>query len=165
MTHAERHILRGNPWPYGAQGGAGDRMIDWATERGLMLSGSRKCLHWLDKGRCPHDGWRDYDEGFCRGGRHSHHWMDHVTAWRGAGGRRLMLCQPYGRENGLSDAEIADLENVAKTWKFHIDIFATGWYGYGTTAIELTRARETGDACVMDFREFNRGELPAWRGM
>jgi len=59
--------------------------------------------------------------------------MDHVSAWKGDDGKRLLLCQPY--QFGLGDCQT--LIDACAKFNLKAYIAGRGWYGFGTIAIEL----------------------------
>ncbi len=119
--------ITGDRWPYGAHVDTRARrpLVDWATAGNLRYSENARCLHWIARGRCI--------DGLCAEGHGSRHWLDHVTGWTRDGKPAVLLAQPYG----LGTDDIADLATVAEQWHLDVRIDGTGWYGYGTTFVEL----------------------------
>ncbi|MEU8334724.1 hypothetical protein [Micromonospora tulbaghiae] len=111
-------------WPYGPNIdiAARQQLVDWATDLGVSRAETRcQNLHWLRVGRC---GVRYY-EALPR-------WADHVTRWKRDGPPALLVAQPYG----LTDEDLADLE-VLGDEGLHVEIVGEGWYGHGTTMVQV----------------------------
>lgn len=109
------------PRPYGANAA----MEKWASARKLKWSERAHCLHWVSVGRC--------SAGLCMDSHLSREWMDHVSGWIDADGKRLLLCQPYS----FSRADCQTLIDACLKFKLKATIHGRGWYGNGTVAIEL----------------------------
>jgi hypothetical protein len=103
------------------------RKAEWAKARGLRSSHGQ-CLHWIARGRCA--------AGWCRENHTDHAWMDHATGWTKDGKPALLLCQPYQ----LGEEDFRDLLLVAERFNLKFSVHGCGWYGFGTVAVELTRA-------------------------
>ncbi|MFE2617101.1 hypothetical protein ACFXA2_26250 [Micromonospora chalcea] len=116
-------------WPYGPNIDviSRQRLIEWAGELGVSLASTRcQNLHWLQVGRC---GVR-YCEALPG-------WADHVTRWKRDGGPAVLVAQPYG----LNAHDLADLDQVADDDRLHVEIVDEGWYGHGTTMVEVWNRR------------------------
>jgi len=115
-------------WPYGVHTAATQQaMLDWADACRLRYSQAGRCLHWIARGRC--------GVGLCREGRSAHRWMDHLTGWTRAGAPAVLIAQPYD----LSSDDITDLATVAGEYSVDVHINGTGWYGHGSTFVQLWR--------------------------
>lgn len=116
-------------WPYGAHTPVvRAALLDWAEDLGVRLAGARRrCLHWISVGRC--------GVGDCRENRGLHPWMDHVTCWNRNGTAAVLLAQPYQ----LTDDDHTDLAHIADRFGLDVLLDAPGWYGHGTTAVQLRR--------------------------
>lgn len=111
--------------PYGVDDDNRERFTAWLKGRGLRLSHSPLCLHWIAHGRC--------SAGWCRENHNLHHWMDHISGWTKDGKPALLLCQPYPPVNVREVAAVAV--------RFGLNAFiSNGWYGHGSIAVELTKA-------------------------
>jgi hypothetical protein len=131
-------------WPYGPNISLPVRLalIEWAEPLGLRYSPHGRCLHWISRGRCAVQ--------VCRAGLESRRWMDHLTGWTRNRGAAVLVAHPYGVDG---DA-LHDLRRVADD--LNLDVWVgrhpvaeatptgspaapqhTGWYGYGTTFIEI----------------------------
>jgi hypothetical protein len=108
--------------PYGAN----EQLAKWVADTGYRYSHRAHCLHWLCKGRCA--------VRFCHETRSSYQWMDHVSGWLTPDGERLLLCQPY-------HLEPSTLVDACRHFGLRADISGAGWYGHGTVAIELRKAK------------------------
>lgn len=129
LDRRAKPILAGQDWPYGPNIDvrSRQRLVDWAEPIGLKRA-KTSCqeLHWLRKGRCG-------VVACTRMGR----WMDHVTRWSLDGRPAVLVAQPYG----LMNDDVAALGQVAGFDDLIVHIgHRGGWYGYGTTFIELWRA-------------------------
>lgn len=128
LARRANRIVGSHGWPYGAANDARvqQRMVDWAEGRKLKLSGSH-CheLHWLRAGHCspPCSGITERLGG----------WADHVTRWTRNGKPAVLLAQPYS----LDDDDLVVLGGLTSADDITIIVHATGWYGYGTTTVEV----------------------------
>jgi len=113
-------------WPYGIH--TADKqlaMLDWADSHRLRYSEVGRCLHWIARGRC--------SVALCREDRSAHRWMDHLTGWTRDGAPAVLIAQPYD----LFTDDISDLAKVAGEHSVHVHINGTGWYGHGSTFVQL----------------------------
>ena len=114
-------------WPYGPNANPETRrpLVEWAKAGGLRYSPHGRCLHWISRGRCA--------VSQCNDGPHRRHWMDHVTGWTRDGAPAVLVAQPYG----LTVDDLRDLADVDERWQLDVRVDGTGWYGFGTTFVEL----------------------------
>ncbi|MBO0822430.1 MAG: hypothetical protein J2P27_01065 [Actinobacteria bacterium] len=127
--------IKDDCWPYGPNIHIDARaeLVNWAEAGQLRHPQGRRCLHWLAKGRC--------SVSVCGEHRGRHRWMNHASCWTDAGKSRLLVCQPYG----VTTDDLADITAVAERHGFNVQIGGTGWYGHGTTYVELQRRAPAGD--------------------
>jgi len=125
LDRRSKITLGAHGWPYGPNVSIPSRraLLDWAEGNRLRLAGG-SCLHWLRKGQC----------SSCVGNREF--WLDHVTGWARNGKPAVLIAQPYG----VSEQSIADLAQLAVDPALMVRIDGTGWYGVGTTFIQVWRA-------------------------
>lgn len=109
-------------WPYGPSVDVEARrgLLEWAEPRRLRLSSVGQCLRWIRGQRCKP----------CS--RHSG-WLDHVTGWNHDRWPAVLLAQPYQLRDD-DRAELATLEGEG-----FVVIIGSGWYGHGTTSVEVWR--------------------------
>jgi hypothetical protein len=124
---AGRGIRSANDWPYGPR--AYLRMqvalLEWAERYDLRLAHGRERHYRLLRFRtCCH---RSPVCPVCRP------WLDHVSYWNRRGKTALVLAQPYH----LSPTGLADLARLAQRPELYVALPGPGWYGCGTTAIEV----------------------------
>ena len=104
-----------------------DARKKWALERELRPSKSAcRCLHWIVDGRC--------NVTYCRANRSVYTWMDHVSAWTGKDGQRILVCQPYH----IASAELESILTACSQFSLEAEIRSDGFYGHGSVCIELT---------------------------
>jgi hypothetical protein len=100
-------------------------LLEWAERYDLRLArGRQRHYRLLRFGMCCHGS---PVCGVCRP------WLDHVSYWNRRGKTALVLAQPYH----LSATGPADLARLAQQPELHVALPGTGWYGSGTTAIEI----------------------------
>lgn len=125
-------------WPYGPNIDAQSRLecLCWAEAYKLKLSHVTPCLHWLTKGRCGVAvcGQNQAKAGF--------EWVDHVTGWTRGGKPAVLVAHPYG----LFAQDIAALSELTQAHGLWLFINGTGWYGHGTTFVQLWRQPMDSDA-------------------
>lgn len=137
------HGTTGGAWPYGPNISLPSRaaLLDWAEPLGLRYSPRARCLHWIARGRCAVQE--------CCAGRWHHRWMDHASGWTRDGRPAVLAAQPYGVTSDDLARVAADLSldvrvghrplDVATPAMTNADPQRTGWYGHGTTFIEIRR--------------------------
>lgn len=116
-------------WPYGPNidPQARRELVHWATLHGLRYSPRGRCLHWIIRGRCAIQ--------LCTADRNQYDFMDHVTGWTRDGKPAVLICQPYG----LHVDDIRQLADLHQEHGLKIRIDGTGWYGHGSTFLQLWR--------------------------
>jgi hypothetical protein len=123
----ERH-----EWPYGLHVDQKARrgMVAWAEKHGLRYQLGADCLHWLLTGSCTAEICLD---------RNTYDWMDHVTGFSRDGFPAVLVCQPYG----LHGTDIVgSLARLGIEYDLDVHIDGTGWYGHGTTFVQLRRVTQ-----------------------
>ena len=131
LQHRARAVGITDGWPYGAHPPvARAALLDWAENLDVRLSRARRrCLHWINVGRC--------GVAECRENHSLHPWMDHVTCWNRNGVAALLLAQPYQ----VTDDDHTDLADIANRFGLDVLLDTPGWYGHGTTAVQLRQPR------------------------
>lgn len=104
---------------------------EWATFHEMQESKGRRCLHWLETGRCR--GYREECIGTQLWGPDG--WKDHRDAWNWNGKPAVLTAHPYG----LRADTMRRLADIADDPRFVVFIW-TGWYGYGSVGIEIWNA-------------------------
>lgn len=123
-------VCSDNDWPYGPNTDYDARadLVSWAEAQKVRYSPRAGCLHWISTGRC--------NVQLCMEDRNSYNFMDHVTGWTRAGKPAVLVCQPYG----LHGDDIRQLTELSTAWPVEVQIDGTGWYGHGTTFVQLWRS-------------------------
>lgn len=112
-------------------------MVQWAEAHNVYQFNYPPvvCLCWLTRG--PLDVYHTCDNHREVYGT----WCDHLSGWMRGGKPAVLVCQPYG----IYPDELSEIMGLAQRYGFGVHIDGTGWYGHGTTLIELWRVPEMRD--------------------